>query len=67
MPEEKLKATYAYIHVEDISLAHVVALQKNEAAGERIIVASGTLCIVFNTQEVLTSLKYSRINDVSNH
>ncbi|KAF5312153.1 hypothetical protein D9619_003808 [Psilocybe cf. subviscida] len=40
-PEETLKATYGYIHVEDISLAHVVALQKKEAAGERIIVASG--------------------------
>ncbi|PPQ76494.1 hypothetical protein CVT26_012360 [Gymnopilus dilepis] len=39
--DEELKGTYNYIHVEDISQAHVAALQRAEAAGERIIVSAG--------------------------
>jgi nucleoside-diphosphate-sugar epimerase len=40
-PEGALKGTYGYVHVEDISQAHILVLQKEEAGGERIIVSAG--------------------------
>ncbi|PPQ73615.1 hypothetical protein CVT26_010523 [Gymnopilus dilepis] len=39
--DEELKGTYNYIHVQDIALAHIAALQKEKAGGQRIIVSAG--------------------------
>ncbi|KAF8956235.1 D-lactaldehyde dehydrogenase [Flammula alnicola] len=41
-PDAVLKSTHGYVHVKDIAAAHVIALEKEAAGGERIIVASGT-------------------------
>jgi len=41
-PDDTLQETHAFIHVRDIAAAHVVALRKEAAGGERIIVAEGT-------------------------
>ncbi|KAF5312294.1 hypothetical protein D9619_003807 [Psilocybe cf. subviscida] len=41
--EGTLKANYGYIHVEDIAQAHILALQKPEAGGERIIISAGNI------------------------
>ncbi|PPQ70462.1 hypothetical protein CVT26_013909 [Gymnopilus dilepis] len=38
--DEELKQTYAFIDVRDIASAHVVALSKAEAGGERMIISN---------------------------
>ena len=40
-PEMALNGSQSWIDVRDVALAHVLALQKEEAGGERIIVSSG--------------------------
>jgi nucleoside-diphosphate-sugar epimerase len=42
-PDDVLQATYGYIHVHDIAVAHVAALKNEVAGGERIIISEGTL------------------------
>ncbi|PPQ91972.1 LOW QUALITY PROTEIN: hypothetical protein CVT25_004547 [Psilocybe cyanescens] len=42
-PVDILKTSYGYIDVRDIAAAHVVALQKESAGGERIIVSNGNI------------------------
>ncbi|KAF8959881.1 D-lactaldehyde dehydrogenase [Flammula alnicola] len=53
-PDAVLKSTHGYVHVKDIAAAHVIALEREAAGGERIIVASGT-----TTWQDLRNLIYS--------
>lgn len=39
--DSNLKSSYSYIDVRDVATAHVVALNKEEAGGERIITSNG--------------------------
>ncbi|KAF8900252.1 hypothetical protein CPB84DRAFT_1709067 [Gymnopilus junonius] len=39
--DEELKGPYNYIHVQDIALAHIAAIRKEKAGGERIIISAG--------------------------
>lgn len=47
-PEARLKGTYGYIHVEDLALAHVTCMQKENAGGKRIIVSAGTYILDYH-------------------
>lgn len=40
-PDSVLAGSYSYVDIHDVALAHVVALEKEEAAGQRIIVSAG--------------------------
>ncbi|KAF8953555.1 hypothetical protein BDZ97DRAFT_1929563 [Flammula alnicola] len=42
MPDSVLKDTHGYVHVKDVAAAHVLALNLEDAAGERMIISSGT-------------------------
>ncbi|KAF8953556.1 D-lactaldehyde dehydrogenase [Flammula alnicola] len=42
MPDSLLKDTHGYVHVRDVAAAHVLALNKEDAAGQRMIISSGT-------------------------
>ncbi|KAF8883620.1 D-lactaldehyde dehydrogenase [Gymnopilus junonius] len=41
-PDEALRRTFSLIHNRDVSAAHVVALRKETAGGERILVTNGS-------------------------
>jgi len=41
-PETKLAESASWVDVRDIALAHVLALEKAEAGGERIIISEGS-------------------------
>jgi len=43
--KELLSASNSWVDVRDTALAHVLALQRQEAAGERVIVCSGEYLI----------------------
>ncbi|KAF8886264.1 D-lactaldehyde dehydrogenase [Gymnopilus junonius] len=53
---DAFKASYAYIDVRDVASAHVLALSKEEAAGERIIVSNGVITWQ-ETRNVIQSLR----------
>lgn len=40
-PEHALAGSYSYIDIRDVALAHVAALEKPDAGGQRIIVSNG--------------------------
>ena len=42
-PDDALQETHAFIHVRDVAAAHVAALRKEAAGGQRIIIAEGTI------------------------
>ncbi|KAH9487420.1 Putative NADPH-dependent methylglyoxal reductase GRP2 [Psilocybe cubensis] len=42
-PEEYLQATLSYVDIGDVTLAHVEALKKEAAGGQRIILSSGCM------------------------
>ncbi len=55
IPDSTFSGSYSYIDVRDVALAHVVALEKEEAAGQRIIVSEGAT----TWQETSAALRYS--------
>ena len=40
--KQKLSESASWVDVRDLALAHVLALEKPEAGGERIIISSGS-------------------------
>ena len=54
-PDSMLVGSYSYIDVRDVALAHVVALEKEEAAGQRIIVSDDAT----TWQETSAALRHS--------
>jgi nucleoside-diphosphate-sugar epimerase len=48
--KEALSASSVWVDVRDTALGHVLALEKPEAAGQRIITAAGRLWVLFNRQ-----------------
>lgn len=46
--KEALSGSFAWVDVRDTALGHVLALEKPEAAGQRIITASGRLWVLFS-------------------
>jgi len=49
-PDDTLKATYNYVHVQDVAAAHVESLKQEAAGGERIIIWGG-VCVSFARHE----------------
>lgn len=39
--DKVLMTTYGYVHVQDAAAAHAMALQKEAAGGERMIISEG--------------------------
>ena len=42
-PKDKLSDSFAWVDVRDVALAHILALEKEEAGNERIIVCAGSV------------------------
>ena len=59
-PKEFLAGSYLWVDVRDAALAHVLALEKPEAGGERIIVSAAS----YVWQEWRTYPSYSRLHSL---
>ena len=46
--KEALTGSFAWVDVRDAALGHVLALEKPEASGQRIITAAGRLWVLFS-------------------
>ena len=42
-PDDVLQGTHVFVHVHDTAAAHVAALRKEAAGGQRIIISEGLL------------------------
>ncbi|KAF4621469.1 hypothetical protein D9613_001222 [Agrocybe pediades] len=54
-PEDVLKGSYGYVHVEDVAKAHVDSLKTEAAGGQRLIISSGATTWQ-NTRNLLKEL-----------
>jgi len=51
--KEALSGSLAWVDVRDTALGHVLALEKPEAAGQRIITAAGRLWFFFQPMRMI--------------
>ncbi|KAF8956234.1 D-lactaldehyde dehydrogenase [Flammula alnicola] len=57
IPDSVLKDTHGYVHVKDVAAAHVLALNLEDAAGERMIISSVNYMLISTIGNVIHSLK----------